>query len=146
MSSIPIQHTMMTFHRITANARMSEFRSIPVERRAWHVTLTVREIPEWMLPAIALSSLPSESQSFWVRRRQFAQMWVKLDREAGGDGYASCVGFRRCPVCKRVMVGAAAHDYQEKMRRPKAKWEFVNGPACGLECRPKRGNVNQALN
>jgi hypothetical protein len=132
-----LAYTTEQLKRKVANSRMSTFRSIPTKRQAWHVTLTKLQMPEWALRVFSIPSLPSDKQSFWVRRRKAAAQLVQEDHVAGGAGHTECYQWRLCCVCKRVLVGAAAHDYQEKMRRPKAKWEFQQGPSCGVECEPE---------
>lgn len=145
MNEPSIHYTMDTYRRKIANARMGQFRSIPVARRAWHVKLTAITASRDFLEVVALKSLAQSPQSFWVRRRMAAQRIVKLDHESGGDGEATAVEFRRCCVCKRVLIGGEAHDYQQKMRRPLVQWEFKNGPSCGVECQPRKGKINAAL-
>ena len=135
----PSEYTRQRLERKRQNYRMTDYRSIPTDRRAWHVTTTVFEIPQWFLDELAMPSLPCSPQSFWIRHRGFAQRIVKLDRAAGGEGNLECVQFRLCRVCKRPLVGARAHEYAEKIRLPKFRWEFPRGPSCGVECARKNG-------
>ena len=91
----------------------------------------------WSLLAVfIMPRLSNDSRSSWVRHRLVAQRIVKLDREAGGEGQFDCFQYRLCRVCKRVLIGAAAHEYTEKIRQPRFKWEFPHGPGCGTECAP----------
>jgi hypothetical protein len=145
-ADLPFHTKLQRRIRREENHRKSGYMTIPVARRAWHVTLTAIEIPEHLLKAIALDSLPSDTKSFWVRRSQFAMKIAKADRDAGGKGILDCVEFRRCRVCKRVLIGPAAHEYQMKQRRGPWKWEFKQGSACGVECSPKPGNHRRAIN
>lgn len=130
----PAAYTAERFKRRSENSRMSEYRSIPVARRAWLVKTTVIEACDWVLKVFAVPSLPADSHSFWIRRRRHAEQIVKCDREAGGDGSLQCVPFRRCKACGRVLIGVEANDYTEKLRLPRFRWEFSTGPSCGVAC------------
>jgi hypothetical protein len=129
--------TTERFNGKRENYRMSEYRSVPQHRRAWQVTTTVLEAPKWVLEVFTVPGLPRDSQSFWIRHRRHAQRIVKLDRDLGGDGQLECVQYRLCRICKRVLVGAQAHEYTERIRALRSQWEFAAGPSCGIECVPK---------
>jgi hypothetical protein len=133
----PLAYTTERLKEASENYRMSEYRSVPQHRRAWQVTTTVLEAPKWVLEVFTVPGLPRDSQSFWIRHRRHAQRIVKLDRDLGGDGQLECVQYRLCRICKRVLVGAQAHEYTERIRALRSQWEFAAGPSCGIECAPK---------
>jgi hypothetical protein len=139
-----LANTVQRYEQHAQNYSIGNYRSIPTHRRAWHVTTTVLRVPDWFLDVFALPSLSSESRSFWIRHRNAAQKIVKLDHEAGGHGCIRCVQFRLCRVRRQALIGAAAHEYTERMRLPRFRWEFPQGPACGMECVPKRKPMKRA--
>jgi hypothetical protein len=80
-----------------------------------------REVPERILSVIALPNPDAEPQSFWGRHRATALAFVKSDHEAGGQGDAGYVERRRCKVGDRLLIGAQAHDYMEKVQLSKVR-------------------------
>lgn len=123
--------------RRMANWRMSQFRAVPRRRLAHKIVLTASEVTERFLTTTALKSLPASPTEFFIRGRRLARTLVDIDRRAGGDGFAVTWEYRRCLVCKRVLIGPDAADYRELCRRPKSKWTYPQGPACGIDCKLK---------
>lgn len=121
------------------NSRMRRFRSVPVSRRAWYVTLTVvmasrADFAQGQL----VRGLVFQPQAFWVHSRRLAKHWLLRDTRAGSTAATMfAVEYRICTVCGRILLAAEAQKYRLKQRRPFHKWEFTEGPACGVECRPR---------
>ena len=121
-----------------ARRRAMRFRAVPLCRKAYYVTLTATDadLSDWpaqMIPS-ELTCLPRE---FWSLSRRRARAVVNADRAAGGAGTMYPVEYRRCLVCNRLMLGPEAHDYRRKQMRPKRDWQYPEGPACNMECKPK---------
>ena len=119
--------------------RMQRYRSVPMMRRAWFVTLTTteadRETDFGSHDLVAgLTWLPQE---FWCFSRRKARALVSRDLLAGGSATMYQVEYRLCPVCGRVLLGPAAREYREKQLKPKRLWHYPEGPACNLDCKPK---------
>ena len=141
--------TDLRIRKMLATSRMRRFRSVPVSRRVWYVTLTVAEADQGRdfgshdLP-VGLTFTPRE---FWCKSRRAALRLIDRDRDAGGLPAMYPVDYRLCPVCGRMLLGPEAHDYQAKMRRPMRSWQFPDGPACKMDCKPKgRGPGGERLN
>ena len=122
-----------------AKSRMRRFRSVPVMRKIWYVTLIastvcVSDFARWELSA----SLSFDPQAFWCLSQRKARALVSSDHDAGGQGTMFPVEYRRCPVCGRLLLGSAARDYLVKQFQPKKEWHFENGPACSMDCKPGR--------
>jgi len=124
--------------RRASNEKMRQFRAIPRRRRAYHLMLTATAVPETILPVVSVKCLPHSPNEFWVRKRRLAEQLVKNDRDAGGTGTCVAYEFRRCLVCRRILIGDEAVKYRERVRWPKKSWHFAQGPACSVECDPKR--------
>jgi len=119
--------------------RMLTFRSVPVKRRIWWVTLTRTSASfEDFKPQELAASLTFEPQAFWCLSRRKARALVGLDREQGGSGTLYPVEYRLCAVCSRVLLGPEAAAYRKKMMKPMATWQFEQGPMCGASCKPHR--------
>ena len=128
-----------------AKSRMRRFRSVPVARRIWWVTLTatVASLEEFG-PHDLSASLTFDGQAFWCLSRRRARALVISDREAGGQGAMYPVEYRHCAVCGKMLIGPAAHDYREKQMRPTKDWQYTDGPACSMDCKPNgRGPQGQ---
>lgn len=121
------------------NSRMRRFRAVPVARRAWYVTLTVLKASRAdFAEGRLVKGLQFQAQAFWVHSKRLARSWLQRDRGAGSTACAMFpVEYRICTVCERILLGQEAQAYRMKQRRPFGKWEFKQGPACGVECRPK---------
>jgi hypothetical protein len=133
--------------RRIGDGRMKRFRSVPVERRAWYVTLTKTFATEEALRGKLVSDTAFDPQRFWVRARRVARWYVNHDQKAGGSGTAFSVECRHCRVCGRVLVAEQAHSYRERMRWPKFTWHYPEGPACSVDCKPpeiKRNSKNRS--
>ncbi len=130
-------------NRKLCNRRMRTYRSVPVKRRVWYVTLTevsadLNQFGKHDLP----NGLSFEPQAFWCKSRRKARAMVRTDREAGGSGAMFPVEYRLCPNCGRVLLGPAAAEYRVKWRMPPRMWHYADGPACSLDCRPNGRGVN----
>jgi len=121
-----------------ARGRMQRFRSVPVMRRAWYVTLTAtqadRDADFGSHDLVA--GLTFTPQEFWCLSRRKARALIERDHQADGTGTMYPVEYRLCPVCGRQLLGAEAHDYRLKQMAPARTWHFSEGPACNLECKP----------
>lgn len=123
--------------------RMLKFRSVPVARRAWWVTLTATSVSGADFKAGELpAGLTFSPQEFWVLSRRKAKALVGVDVARGGSGRLYPAEYRICPVCSRVLLGAEAAEYRKKQMRPIDKWDFATGPACNLDCKPRGRGVN----
>ena len=120
-----------------ARSRMRRFRSVPVMRRAWWTTLTATAAGDFE-PGELVVGLVSEPQALWCRSKRKARALVEADRAAGGQGAMYPVEYRHCAVCGRLLLGPAAHDYRVKQLRARREWQFSDGPACSMECKPGR--------
>ena len=120
-----------------ARSRMRRFRSVPVARRIWWVTLTATIACAEDFQRTELSaSLTFDGQAFWCLSRRKARALVISDRDAGGQGAMYPVEYRRCPVCGKMLIGPAAYDYRQKQLKPVWEWQFKDGPACSMDCKP----------
>jgi hypothetical protein len=120
-----------------ANGRMRRFRSVPVSRRAWYVTLTAIDASEKQFaPGELVAGCSFEPRRFWVHSRRLAERYVWADQDAGGHGSAFSVAYRRCQVCGQVLLSQAADDYRKALRRPQHTWHYPQGPACSVDCAP----------
>lgn len=131
-----------------ARSRMQRFRSVPVTRRIWWVTLSSISCQESDFGSHDLAhGLTFSPQAFWCLSRRRAQSLVSRDRLCGGAGTLYPVEYRLCPNCSRILLGPEAHDYRMKQMRPQSSWHFERGPACNSQCheskvgRPKRSNA-----
>jgi hypothetical protein len=120
-----------------ARSIMRRFRSVPVTRRAWWTTLTATSVQEAGRGEL-VAGLVSEPQALWCRSRRKARALVEADKAAGGQGMMYPVEYRHCAVCGRRLLGPAAHDYRVKQLRARREWQFEDGPACSMECKPGR--------
>ena len=125
-------------NRIIKRQIMLSFRSVPVKRRVWWVTLTNtvatrEEFGHHDLPA----SLTFEPQAFWCLSKRKAKAILARDHASGGSGTMYPVEYRLCAVCSRVLLGPEAHEYRMKQMKPAATWHFEQGPACNLACKPR---------
>jgi hypothetical protein len=126
-----------------ARSRMRRFRSVPVARRAWWVTLTGTEASREEFGRVELAArLSFDPQAFWCLSRRLAQRLVSRDRSAGGSGTLYPVEYRLCAVCGRALIGSEAFEYRRKQMRPMSTWHFPEGPMCGVECKPKKRRAN----
>lgn len=135
-NDVPSATLSLRIRTQTTNHRMQRFRSMPIRRRAWFVTLTKTKVTERMVAAQLVVGLPFREYEFWLHSRRMAKQLVIADQRIGGTGNLFPVEYRRCCVCERVLLAAEAQTYRLKMRRPFWKWEYKEGPACGVECRP----------
>lgn len=120
-----------------ADGRMRRFRSVPTLRRVWYVTLTATEVNSNLFaPGQLVSGLSFEPRAFWLHARRVAYRLLEIDHANGGSGSAFAVECRRCKVCRRMLVAAEASTYRERERRPKRTWQFKQGPACSVDCKP----------
>jgi len=128
-----------------AKSRMRRFRSVPVARRIWWVTLTATEASlDQFGPKDLPASLAFDSRIFWCLSRRRARALVISDQAAGGQGAMYPVEYRRCPVCGKMLIGPAAHDYRQKQLKPMSTWQYKDGPTCGMDCKPNgRGPEGQ---
>ena len=128
-----------------ARSRMRRFRSVPVARRIWWVTLTATHASlDQFGPKDLPASLAFDSQTFWCLSRRRARQLVISDQAAGGHGVMYPVEYRHCAVCGKMLIGPAAHDYRQKQLRPMSTWHFKDGPACSMDCKPNgRGPEGQ---
>lgn len=119
------------------NGQMRRYRSVPVARRAWFVTLTIAHAdPSHFAPRSLVTNADFEPQRFWVHARRVAQTWVARDQQAGGSGSAFACEFRLCPVCGRTLLAVDATNYRQRQRRSKKSWTYPQGPACSVDCKP----------
>jgi hypothetical protein len=138
----------LRIRRRIAKSRMLRFRTVPVTRRAWYVTLTAtladRDADFGSHDLVA--GLTFTPQEFWCLSRRKAKALVDADRQAGGAGTMYPVEYRLCPVCGRQLLGAEAHDYRLKQMAPVRTWHFPEGPACSTDCKPSgRGPGGQTM-
>ena len=125
--------------RRVAHSRMRRFRSVPVTRRVWYVTLTVTQADEAQFGSHDLAAgLSFGPQEFWCLSRRKAKTLIEADHAAGGHGTMYPVEYRLCPVCGRTLLGPEAHDYRVRMHQPIKCWQYEDGPACGPDCKPRR--------
>lgn len=125
----------LRIRRRTSRSRALRFRSVPVARRIWWVTLTVAavsvsEIDSQHLPV----GLTFDPRAFWCKSKRLARRFCDRDVAMGGSPALYPVEYRLCPVCHRMLLGAAAADYRLKLMRPVKKWQYERGPACSSEC------------
>jgi hypothetical protein len=128
--------------------RMSAYRSVPVKRRAWYVTLTatVADQERDFGSHDLVAGFMFEPQAFWCLSRRKARALVNADLAAGGSGTMFPVEYRLCPVCGRQLLGAEAHHYRLKQMAPAHTWLFPEGPACSADCkRSRRGPGGQPI-
>jgi hypothetical protein len=124
-------------NRIIKRQIMLSFRSVPVKRRVWWVTLTAVHVSrQEFQPCELPSSLTFEPMAFWCLSRRKARAILARDHAAGGSGTMYPVEYRLCAVCSRVLLGPDAHEYRMKQMKPAATWHFEQGPACNLACKP----------
>lgn len=124
-------------HRQIANGRMHRFRAVPVARRAWFVTLTATETDESSFePGQLVRGLEYRPKQFWVHARRVARTFLTADREAGGSGSAFAIEYRHCKVCCRALLAADAAAYRQRERWPIKTWQYSQGPACSVDCKP----------
>src|SRR5208282_5668626 len=110
--------------------RMLTFRSVPVKRRIWWVTLTRTSVAFESFSARELpKGLTFDPQSFWCLSRGKEKAVVALDHAAGGSGALYPTEYRLCAVCSRVLLGPEAHEYRLKQLKPRSTWQFPTGPA-----------------
>lgn len=116
--------------RFADRARRQAGISLPVARKAYRVTLTVIEVPQWARD-IALKTLSGGERHVWLRSRQQARKLALHDHRRGGAGAVDPVEYRRCQRCQRLLLGAEAAEVRE--------WIHLNPasqpPKCGEECR-----------
>jgi len=128
----------LAIRKRVACSRMRRFRSVPVIRRVWWVTLTATIAPLDGYSARELpAGLTSEPQALWLLSKRRAVSLVNADLAAGGAGAMYAVEYRHCSVCGRLLLGPEAHDYRVKQLRPTREWHFEQGPACSMECKPR---------
>ena len=124
-------------NQIIKRQRMLTFRSVPVKRRIWYVTLTATTSSEQEFSPHDLSPwLSFEPQAFWCLSRRKAKSILARDHASGGSGTMYPVEYRLCAVCSRVLLGPEAHEYRMKQMKPAATWHFEQGTACNLTCKP----------
>jgi len=130
-----------------ARSRMLRFRTVPVCRRVWFVTLTATQaIESEFKPRELAAGLTWTPQQFWCLSRRRARVIVDRDRAAGGSGSLFPVEYRLCPVCGRLLLGAEANSYRMKQMTPARRWHFPDGPACNMDCKPRgRGPGGQRM-
>ena len=122
---------------IIRRQRMLTFRSVPVKRRVWWVTLTAIAVSREQFGQQDLpQTLSFEPQAFWCLSRRKAMDLIDLDHRSGGSGTMYPVEYRLCSVCSRVLLGSDAHEYRLKMLKPMATWTYPQGPACNMDCKP----------
>jgi hypothetical protein len=118
--------------------RLRRFRSIPVLRRVWFVTLTATWVSESeftvgeLVPGLTFA--PTE---FWCHSRRKANRLINADIQAGGSGSKYAVEYRRCLVCGRALLGPEATSYRERQLMHPKTWAWPAGPACNIDCKPK---------
>jgi hypothetical protein len=92
------------------------------------VRITAIPMPEWVKER-AIKGLSLTESFVWLRRRD-ARFLMRLDREAGGEPYATETEYRRCKICSRPLIGDAA-----RMRRDLDESSFTGRyKACGSDC------------
>jgi|SRR5579885_518248 len=127
-----LSYCVSKLDRRLADHRMARFRSVPRRRHAQFVRLTAIPIPA----GVGLKTLPHDTYSCWIRSRRLAKELVERDRARGGQGWTDTYEYRRCLVCKRLLIGREASDYRERCRWPEKTWQYPQGPVCGWECVP----------
>ncbi len=127
--------------------RMLKFRSVPVKRRLWWVELTATQVGEGEFKRGELAAgLTFGPQGFWCWSRRKAKRLVGLDVAAGGSGSFYAVECRLCAVCGRILLGPEANEYRGKQMRAKRSWQYPQGPACNLDCKPRgRGENGESV-
>ena len=124
-------------NQIIKRQRMLTFRSVPVKRRIWWVELTSTAVSESSFqPGELPESLTFDSNRFWCLSRRRAKAILAKDHAAGGSGTMYPVEYRLCNACSRVLLGPEAHQYRLKMLKPMATWQYPQGPACNMDCKP----------
>jgi hypothetical protein len=117
--------------------KMLTFRSVPVKRRIWWVTLTRTSAAfENFSPRELPKGLTFDPQAFWCLSRRKAKRLVDADRQAGGSGALYPAEYRLCAVCSRPLLGPEAHAYRMKQMKPERTWQFEAGPMCSASCEP----------
>ena len=130
-------------NRIIKRQRMLTFRSVPVKRRIWWVTLTQTTVSRADFePGELPEALSFTETAFWCLSRRKANALVMRDRSVGGSGTLYPVEYRLCSVCSRPLLGPEAHEYRLKQMKPASTWHFEQGPACNLECKPRGRGAN----
>ena len=132
-------------NRVIRRQIMLTFRSVPVKRRIWWVTLSATTVSrEEFAPAELAASLSFSPQAFWCLSRRKAKRLVDRDRAIGGSGTLYPVEYRLCAVCSRVLLGPEAHEYRMKQMKPRESWHYPQGPACNMNCKPRgRGSTHK---
>ena len=122
---------------IIRRQRMLTFRSVPVKRRVWWVTLTATVTSaDQFAPGELPMALTFTPDAFWCLSRRKAKAILARDHASGGSGTMYPVEYRLCAVCSRVLLGPDAHDYRMKQMKPVATWTYPQGPACNMDCKP----------
>ena len=123
---------------IIKRQRMLTFRSVPVKRRVWWVTLTATVTSaDQFAPGELPMALTFTPDAFWCLSRRKAKAILARDHASGGSGTMYPVEYRLCSVCSRVLLGSDAHEYRMKQMKPMATWQFPAGPACNMACKPR---------
>jgi hypothetical protein len=128
--------------RREANKIMRRFRSVPCERHVHFVRLTATTIPA---STKAIRDRTRTDKTCWMLSKRGARELVERDRAFGGQGSFDTFEYRRCKVCSRVLVGADAADYRERLRWPREKRYWPWGPTCSPDCKPPAKKAERAI-
>lgn len=114
--------------------RVMRKRGIKPARKLWItcVVVTAIEIPKWA-SYYSHRAFSRSKQHVWFkgRPRTHAKRLIAEDRAAGGEPEVTTVEYRRCPVCKRPMLGLEA----EVRRRIDESWIQGRDVPCSGECK-----------
>jgi hypothetical protein len=113
-------------------ARKQELRQkgIPVTKQtfAWRVEPSAIEVPTW-LRKHAVKGLPSNENYIWLRRSD-ARDLARADRAEGGRPMLLRVEYRRCPICKRMLLGELAKARRMLNESCRTGDQLPCGPDC----------------
>ena len=83
--------------------------SVPVRRRAYRVEITAIPMPQWAIDK-SLKAVSSSDTHVWLRSRSDAKRLAASDKWKGGAGSIDVMEYRRCLVCKRLLLGREAAE------------------------------------
>lgn len=94
----------------------------------YRVDVTAIKLPRWALDA-AVPELSRSDRHVWLTRSN-AKALEELDRQVGGDPKLTEVEYRRCPVCRRMLIGEDA-ELRRRMNESCMTGEQI---PCDSEC------------
>lgn len=109
------------------------FKGVKPAKKQWLtcVETTAIEIPQWALEK-AQRDMSSSEHHVWFRGRSSAHSKVLAfqDRQAGGEPEVTVIEWRRCSVCRRMLLSLEA----ETRRRLDESGKLGRQMPCSGEC------------